>query len=155
MPSKYSVLTEYSLLYKRVWGRYTEDDNQAAHRERYGLSQQMDLNGYAEIQDLTDVTQYEISVEKMQALARQYKQLSESDRESGRFVARKLAYVAPDSVAFGTARIYDALTDSTGINFKVFRDIEPAIEWLELPSAALQKISDIRHQQEKDGLLDN
>jgi hypothetical protein len=108
-----------------------------------------DLNGYAEIQDLTDVTSYEISVKKIQALARDYKELTESDRESGRFVATKLAYVAPDSIAFGTARVYDALTSSTGINFGVFRSIEPAIEWLDLSAEAHNEIKAIRLTQDE------
>lgn len=154
MPSKYAALPEYSLLYKRVWGRYTEADNAASHRERHRLSQSTDIGDFSEIQDLRDVTEYAISVEKMQSLARQYRRLTEEEQRSGKYVARSVAYVAPSPVVFGTARVYEAITASTALNFRAFREIEDALGWLGMSAEVIDVIDDIRRRQEDDGLID-
>lgn len=147
MPSRYFVLPEHSLLYKWVWGKYGEKDNRAAHRERYSLARRMDLSGYAEIQDLSDVTSYEITVDRIRALASRYVGLSEDDRRSGKFVATRLAYVAPAPVAFGTGRVYDALTSTSTLNFGVFTDLGQAVEWLQLPEEAMDAIRALREEE--------
>ncbi|MDZ7685453.1 MAG: hypothetical protein U5O39_11015 [Gammaproteobacteria bacterium] len=90
----------------------------------------------------------------MQSLARQYRTLTEEEQRSGKYVARCVAYVAPGSVIFGTARVYEAITAPTTLNFRAFRSIEDAIEWLELPADVLDVIDDIRRRQEDDGLID-
>lgn len=147
MPSRYLVFPEHSLLYKWVWGKYGEAENKAAHRERHSLALEMDLSGYAEIQDLSDVTSYEITVDRIRALASQYVGLSEDDRLSGKFVATRLAYVAPAPIAFGTARVYDALTSTSSLNFRVFTELGQAVEWLQLPPAAMDAIRAARREQ--------
>lgn len=45
----------------------------------------------------------------------------------------KVAVVAPNALSYGLARMYEAFSDSVPWDFMVFRDIDPALEWLDLP----------------------
>jgi len=51
-----------------------------------------------------------------------------------RFGREKLAFVSPADLTFGATRVHQALIDGADIDSEVFRRIEDALDWLDLPS---------------------
>jgi hypothetical protein len=79
---------------------------------------------------LTDVRLNFVEVEHIATLRR----LAYSDGPSV-----KSAFFAPNSVAFGIARMFATLMEPSPIDVRVFREIELAAAWLEVPVAVLQQ----------------
>ncbi len=50
----------------------------------------------------------------------------------------KSAILAPDKATYAIARMFALLMDPSPIDVKVFRTVEDAAEWLEVPAEALQ-----------------
>ena len=46
------------------------------------------------------------------------------------FTGERCAFVSPEDVSYGSARVHQALVDGAGLNTAVFRRIEDALEWL-------------------------
>ncbi len=44
----------------------------------------------------------------------------------------RLAFVAPDELAYGLSRMYEAIRQDSAIEIQVFRDLDQAREWLGL-----------------------
>jgi hypothetical protein len=53
----------------------------------------------------------------------------------------RFAVVAPEDIAFGLARMYELLRDQEG-SIHVFREYDPALQWLEDPSTNSPAASD-------------
>ena len=126
MEYSFTVYDEFRLVYKRVWGIYTDDVSAAALAEWNRLNKMDDVGNYNEIQDLSAVTQYLVSIDLIKQVARDYAAL----RKPGSLPDRKVAYVAPSKIAFGTGRVYSALIDITGEEFRVFQDLESAFDFI-------------------------
>ncbi|HEX5091836.1 MAG TPA: hypothetical protein VFV84_04010 [Burkholderiales bacterium] len=45
--------------------------------------------------------------------------------------AKIIAVIAPDDVVFGVGRVFDALQHGEGWSIGLFREAEPALQWLE------------------------
>jgi hypothetical protein len=45
----------------------------------------------------------------------------------------RIAILAPDPIAYATARLYEALTEGCGVKVGVFRDADAAAAWLGVP----------------------
>lgn len=54
------------------------------------------------------------------------------NKHIGTFAGEKCAFVSPGDLTYGTARVHQALIDSTDINTQVFRNIKEAKEWLDV-----------------------
>jgi len=70
-------------------------------------------------------------------------ELSNSDiRQIASFVAReqpaipptKVAFVTPNDIDFGLSRVYEAFRKDPRTEFRVFRDIDEALEWARSPA---------------------
>ncbi len=82
--------------------------------------------GMRELSDVREVERLEVTaagVRKMVAL---------DEQNASRLGDYKLAIVAADDAAFGTARMYQMLTEANVQNIGVFREIEEAKAWLGL-----------------------
>jgi hypothetical protein len=51
-----------------------------------------------------------------------------------RFAGEKCAFVSPEDLSFGIARVHEALIENAGIITAVFRRIEDALKWLDVES---------------------
>ena len=141
MPYNYVVHPQYSLICKKIWGRYTDKDSITAHEIWDSeFARRPEIEGYCELYDLTEVTEYLLSLQHMRYLAEHYFERSENEKKGGTFVVSRTAYLAPVPLVFGTGRVYSALIDSTGNDFCVFKSVEEALIWLDIDPAAKEDI---------------
>ena len=54
------------------------------------------------------------------------------DTFSKKFNGEKCAFVSPEDITFGSSRVHQSLIDNTSINTAVFRQIEKALDWLDV-----------------------
>ena len=54
------------------------------------------------------------------------------DTFSKKFNGEKCAFVSPEDITFGSSRVHQSLIDNTSINTAVFRQIEKALNWLDV-----------------------
>jgi hypothetical protein len=101
-------------------------------QEVFGYQQEVwsrsDVAGFDELVDMTAVTQILLpSLDRVRDLA-------ELAAEMGRGAPRsKMAIVAPDDLAFGLGRMFEAFRESAAPGIKpvgVFRTVPEALEWL-------------------------
>ena len=128
MPYTYAVRHDLKLIHKRVWGEYSDAESQAADREWRKIQQNPEILAFDELQDLTEVTHYGVSLETLRGFAAFYNEF----REERGAKPKRLAYVVPSKVAFGSGRMYQSLIEMSGVNFQVFEDLNLAVAWLGL-----------------------
>ncbi len=126
---------DLNLVYKRVWGSYGNEDSKRAH-EYWDVASQGEVGKFNELQDLREVTDYGVSADQIRSLAEHY----EDAWNAGDRTYKRMAYVAPSPVVFGTGRIYSTLISSTGLNFQVFESINEAADWLEISAVDLDMV---------------
>ncbi len=132
MAFEYHIHHDLRLIYRKIWGVYGSQDSMAAHQQWDELASEGEVSQYDELSDLTEVTDYGVSIDQIHKLATHYRKLTIEKKESGTFRAKKIAYVIPSPLAYGTGRVYGALIEETGMNFKVFEDLDHGCEWLDL-----------------------
>lgn len=141
MPWKFVPYEDLRLVYKKVWGAYGDSESADAHREWDAMcAGGADIGEYNELQDLTEVTDYGVSVGLIRQLAERYSE----EWETGAHSPKRIAYVVPSANAFGTGRVYGALMETTGINFRVFNDLGEAGQWLGVTHEALERVIERR-----------
>ena len=74
-----------------------------------------------------------ISPEEADIIARR------KDELNNKFSNERCAFISPGDLTFGTARVHQALVESVDINTAVFRNIEEALEWLDITQDVNQK----------------
>ncbi len=136
MSYSFTFFPELNLVYKRVWGSYQDVDSKSAHTY-WDTVNQGEVGGYNELQDLREVNDYGISLTQIRSLANHYES---GWQQEGSDKAKKMAYVAPSPIVFGTGRVYSTLISTTGINFKVFESIDDAAIWLGLSKSDLSLV---------------
>lgn len=141
MSFSFTFHDDLHLVYKRVWGSYGDEDSTAAHAFWDSVNSGK-VGQYDELQDLTAVTDYRLSIEKMRALALHYQ-----NRFDAR-ICKKIAYVAPNDAAFGTGRVYSSEVVETELNFNVFRSLAEAAAWLGLSDDQLSQVLEGNTQPE-------
>lgn len=141
MPYEYVVHPQHHLVYKKIWGRYTDSDSIKAHATwDVEFDQLPELDQYCELYDLTEVTEYLLSLQHMRNIAEHYVERSKNEKNAGNFIKTRTAYLAPAPLAFGTGRVYSALIEITGNDFCVFSAVEDALIWLDIDPAAKEDI---------------
>lgn len=133
MPFTYAVRRDLKLIHRRVWGEYNDADSRAADIEWRKIQQDPEVLSFNELQDLSEVTHYGVSIETIRSIAAYYNDF----RLAQHATPKQLAYVVPSKVAFGTGRVYQALIDVSGVNFHVFENVEEAVSWLGLDECPL------------------
>ncbi len=140
MPFEFIVHHEYKLVYRKVWGVYGVEDSIAVHEYWDELSGKGEIGNYDELIDLSEVTEYGISIEQIRSLANHYRILAEARQKAGVFKPKKIAYVIPSPAAYGTGRVYGALIEEVGMNFQVFNVLHEACDWLCLTPDVVSKV---------------
>ena len=131
----HGVLREPGLLICRLVGQVGDEELLAGWRRIHDDPRSVDV-----LKRLVDPRQLEgagLTAAALAAAAR-----FSRDRCAGRGVTARTAFVAPKNVAFGLARMYEALMHGAGGEIMVFRKTEEACAWLgvapELLDRALQ-----------------
>ena len=137
MPYFFRIHTDINLVYKKVWGIY--DD--AASREAHALWDEMTasdpaIEAYDELQDLTGVTDYRVSIALIHQLADRYASRWQGDAHR----PKRMAYVVPSPEAYGTGRVYGTLMEATAIEFRACHDFAEAAEWLGLDASEIERV---------------
>ena len=125
MPCDFEIDTVYRLVRTRLWGMVTSDEVME-HRRRL-LADPAFRDGYSQLIDMRDMTGTTVTGDEIRQLA-----------ESSPFApGARRATVAPLDVNFGLARMFGSFREShsPGEQFRVFRKLEDAMEWLKLPGA--------------------
>ena len=78
-----------------------------------------------QIIDFTECTSFQLSSDDMRAIVEVDLEVSKSNPDI------IIAIVAPEDIAFGMSRVYEAYADETGFRIKVFRDKEESQLWIQ------------------------
>lgn len=114
------ILPDLSLVLGRAWGTTTSADLlRAAHRTREDATFRPHMRQLVDFRDITDLLIDAATVQQLAVL-----QPFAPD-------ARRALLVASDFV-YGMSRMYQMLRESPQDQLDVFRDLDEALEWLEL-----------------------
>ena len=78
-----------------------------------------------QIIDFTECTSFQLSSHDMRAIVEVDLETSKSNPDI------IIAIIAPQDIAFGMSRVYEAYADETGFRIKVFRDKEESQLWIQ------------------------
>lgn len=125
MPASYLIDTTQRLVFSRGWGALT-DDELHWHANTLRADSRFDP-GFRQVVHFLDLGQIRVTIDGVRGLA----QINPFRPDSRRAIA------APGDVAFGLTRVFEALTNSDGEQFRVFRSLGPAFEWIGLDPATI------------------
>lgn len=120
MPGSYLIDEARRLVFSRGWGVLT-DDELHWHAETLAADPRFDP-GHSQVVDFRDLSEIQVTAEGIRCLAH----MNPFRRDSRR------AVIAPDDVSFGLTRMFEILTQSDPDQFRVFRTVGPALEWVGL-----------------------
>ena len=119
MPAFYKIDKERRLVLSTASGVFSRTDAQG-HMERLVKDPDFDPS-FSQISDFTQVTEFSISVEEIQELARRSVFSPQSRR----------AFIAPTDLAYGLGRMYEMLRENEGeMGIRIFRTLEDALDWV-------------------------
>jgi hypothetical protein len=130
MPIRYQIDHERRLVHAVITGTLTRDDVFGYQNEVWTRA---DVRGYHQLVDASAVEQINVpfpSADAMQELAGLAASMDDPDVKS------KFAIVATSAFAYGLARMYAtyrALERRSTKEVAVFRSVEEAAQWLDLP----------------------
>lgn len=124
MPGSYLIDSTRSIVFSRAWGILT-DDELLWHAQTLRADPRFDP-AFRQIGNFLDLSEVRVTAEGVRTLA----QFNPFNTDSRR------AIVAPTDLAFGLVRMFEAHTRSDPDQFRVFRAIGPAFEWVGLDAAA-------------------
>lgn len=125
MPASYLIDQHRSLVFSRGWGVFT-DEELLWHAETLRADPRFDP-GFRQIVNFLDLTDVRVSPEGVRTIA----QINPFHTDSRR------AVVVPSDLVFGLTRMFEAHSNSRPDQFRVFRTLEPAFEWVGLDRAAV------------------
>jgi len=123
MPIKYDIIEEQKLVLATGSGIVTCDDV-INHLESLAADNKY-IAPMKKLIDYRTIESMRISSNEAGIIARRKLELA------NKFSDEKCAFVAPGDLTFGTARVHQALVGA-GIITEVFRNIEEALEWLDV-----------------------
>jgi hypothetical protein len=131
MPIDYHIDSDQRLVVARAYGAVVREDLFAYQRDVWSRPE---VAGFSELVDMSGAEMLgDARAEEMLALA---ELAARMDPPGGR--AGRLAILAPQDLAFGLGRVYQAYREQTGGGTKqvgVFRTMDEALRWLAQPPA--------------------
>lgn len=122
MPASFTIDLARRIVFSRGWGILVDDDlrqTQKGVRETPGFEPD-----FRQIYDFSDVIDVEVTQDSLWGLA-----------GSSPFAAgARRAVVVDSNVAFGVARMYQLMSERESSTFRIFRDRQAALRWLEGPT---------------------
>jgi hypothetical protein len=123
MPAEYSIHPELRLVRSRAWG-YLTDAESRAHYTHIANDPHF-LPSFRQLCDLREVVQIQAATGTLRDLA----------LKSIFAPGTRRAFIAPEDEHFGLARMLQTFCELEGTEVGVFRTMEEATTWLELPRA--------------------
>lgn len=125
MPAFYKIDRERRLVLSTASGVLSLSDA-LSHMEK--LSKDLDFDPrYSQIADFTQVTKIQLSAQDIHDLARRSIFSTQSRR----------AFIVPNDVAYGLARMFEMLRENQGeTGIGIFRSLEDALDWVFSKSAS-------------------
>ncbi len=130
MPIDYIIDKKRQVIFARGWGTLT-DQELLDYQQRLRVDPEYSLT-HAEVLDLTQVEQAEVTSEGVQTLA----------DDSEWIVGAKVAVIAPANVPLGMSRMYEMVLKDEGLDYRVFRTKIEALNWLGLEGDDIDTIQD-------------
>ena len=121
MPASYRIDTELGIVFSFGTGTVTDED--LLNHQRSVSADPLFHPGLSQLVDGRGVTEVKATVHGIRAL------ISGNPYGSG----SKRAFVAPNDTIFGMARMFELGRVNAEDDFRVFRSMDPAREWLGLP----------------------
>lgn len=125
MPCSYLIDIPNRIVFSRAWGVLT-DKEIIAHATTLKPDPRFD-RGFRQVGDFLGVNAILLTSAAIRAVA--------LDNPFPRDAKR--AFVVPSDEAYGLARMFTLYLDADPSAFAIFRALEPALEWVGLPRAAL------------------
>lgn len=122
MPVKYVINHSEGVVYTTAYGKLTDED-----LVDFKLALQNDpefIPGMKELSDLRSVEQFEVTSIGVRKFVLMDKINAEKSKE------HILAIIAPEDSVYGTARMYQMMTEENNPNINIFRNIDEARKWL-------------------------
>ena len=120
MPSSYLIDQAQKIVFSRGWG-VVRDAEVLGHAEALRADPRFEP-GFRQVYSFLDLTEVRVSPDGVRSVA----QVNPFHAGSRR------AIVVPSDLAFGLVRMFEAHTNSDQEQFKVFRQLGPAFEWVGL-----------------------
>lgn len=127
MPISYRIDRQRGLVLTTATGALT--DEELLHHKRALIDDPEFEPGMRELSDVRSIERLDITPGGVRRL------VAVDQEHADRLGDFRLAIVAPSDATFGTARMYQALTEANVRNIGVFRGIEEAEKWLGVASA--------------------
>lgn len=118
LPFKYEIDPQRRLVISRLWGAVT-DDEVYEHNQKLRTDPRFDPT-FSQLTDLTGVTEITVSTSM----------INETSLDQFFEPGTRRAMVAADDGVFGMARMYALRAEGLGQTIEVFREEQPAREWL-------------------------
>ena len=124
MPIEYDIIEDKRLVLAKGSGVVTATDvirhlDSLAADDRY-------TSPMKKLVDYSSIDTIDVSPEEAVAIA------LKKDTFSDKFQGERCAFVSPGDITYGTSRVHQSLVDSSDINTAVFRQIEKALDWLDV-----------------------
>ena len=124
MPASYLIDVANGIVYSKGW-RVLTDEQIAAHATTLVADPRFDP-GFRQIVDFRELTEIKVSGAGVRDVAR----MNPFRRDARR------AFVVGSEEAYGLTRMFGFFTDANEDQFRIFRAIEPAFEWINLDPAS-------------------
>lgn len=126
MPLEYKIINEKKLVHVTGWGIITFSELMSHMDELH--SDPLYQKPMKKLIDYRQVDDIQLSMDETETFTQRKAEFSDS------FAGEKCAIVAPKDVAYGTARVHDALIEikEPDIETSVFRKMDEALEWLDI-----------------------
>ncbi len=120
MPVTYRIDHENKIIFTKVEGVVTDEDI-ITHQKQTRNDPELDPS-YGQLVDLSNIQKLEITAQAVHEFT------------STKFstVWSRRAFVAPDDLSYGFARMFQMMRDTADERTEVFRDMEEARHWLSL-----------------------
>jgi len=124
MANSYLIDSTRNIVFSRAWGILT-DDELLWHSRTLRADPRFDP-AFRQVGSFLELSEVRVTAEGVRTLA----QLNPFNRDSRR------AVVAPSDLVFGLTRMFEAHTNSDPDQFRVFRALGPAFEWVGMDPTA-------------------
>jgi hypothetical protein len=129
MPASFTVDLARRMVFSRGWGVLVDAD---LRQTRRGVRATPGFEpDFRQLYDFSEVTEVGLTTDGLQDIARH--------SPFGRNARR--AVVVNSEVAFGMVRMYQILSGRENWHFRIFRDRESALEWLEDTSTSTSRVT--------------
>lgn len=132
MSIRYFIYPEHDFAYVQADGNITGNDIIGIGRQLF--TDPKWSNGFRLLIDYRNIQQFDVQSKDVVQLVHQDKEYESL------FDMSKCAILAESNVVFGVSRMWKSLSGNVQINSNVFRKLDDALHWLEIPAATLETV---------------